>query len=291
MLGISRALAGRNGVEFDVVVGDYVRFCGGSVGRITGLYISYVCKGTAASVRRLTKSTDLLDPAEPISEGCTGGESLWETNTVEDHVAVATIESLCHVLEMEPGGSRAPVGAFFLRGIYAGGRFLHPWRFPIVKSEARQHNTRHNVEKLPVANLGLVVWADGFQTFNRRTHSTTTLAVTFSNLPYRLRMSGPWIRVLSCFPPRVDEMELFHIVFWPLLEMERGQVVSAATSNKRAFVKVGVQAGLSDSPFQGVMAYCSAAAVAKYNCHICYLPSSRNWDCDKVGSASENVRQ
>jgi len=53
-----------------------------------------------------------------------------------------------------------------------------------------------------------------------------------------VRKSPTMIRLLSCFPPGVDDMAAFRGTFCCLLKLEKGVVMPAAVAEGAAFVQV-----------------------------------------------------
>ena len=299
VLGLNRVLCGK-GIKFFVRIGSYVEFeeDDGSLcyGRVVAVYVSYKVKTLAVSLRRFLTNQEIESKhsiAPPLGL-CDGfKDNVWETVEICEHVSLERVVRLCAAVEFTPAvfssskqpdppssDSVAVVGHFCLGE--EGRSPFSVWHYPSTKSEQGLQGETGNFHSLPVCNLGLVVWGDDFQQWAHRVLSTTNVAFSVSSLPFPLRMSGAWIRVVSCVPSGADEMEALRIILWPLLQMEKGVVVPADVDGSQVLLKVGVQAGLSDTPFQGKMAYCIANPKAEMYCHCCYRGNSANCDCDEV---------
>lgn len=265
VFGIHRAFAGPLPSNFFVQIGDYVHASESVVGRVTALYVSGVTKGLCASVRLLMTTSELkqkLGLPQPITDS--SGEEipsyvLLETEEELHHVPLETIERRCSL--GLPGGPWPK--EYFLAGYYLRKKGLvAPWCRPLRSSEVPQYGKPGagpaNPTFLPVLSLGFIGWCDDFQTFVRRQFSTTSLAVTFNVYPYPLRVAPAMIRLLSCFPPGVDDMEVFRIIFWCLLRLEKGVVMPAAVTEGSAFVKVRLSLYLSYVARMDVSPACGA---------------------------------
>lgn len=76
-------------------------------------------------------------------------------------------------------------------------------------------------------------------------------------------------------------MALFRIIFSCLLQLEKGIEVPAPVAETKAFIKIGMYAALSDSPYQKKMGY-TAGAGSKRSCHIDTVTEDENSTADMV---------
>jgi len=244
VFGIIRATAGKAPNCFQVHIGDYVHVKTKGVGRVTALYVSGVVKRLCASVRLLMTASELEQHYNIVGPLLAGGKPVpdyvvFETEEEAHHIKLSKIRSSCKLAEPgDPWPQELYLGGYYYRE--EGIRL--PWVRPMRSREQPQYGKPGsgpaNDLDLLVACLGLIVWADDFQTFTRRMHSTTSLCVTYNVLPYPVRQSPRMIRLLSCFPPGTDDMAVFRIIFWCLLQLEKGVVMPAKVNKGSAFVKV-----------------------------------------------------
>ena len=279
--GIHRANAGYEDNQFVTRIGDYVCFPARpgeparTVARVTAIFVSHKTRTLAAQLRVMRETA-----ANAQVPQCVG--VLWETEMLVDHVPLAVLEELVFPVVVAPPSFRERF--YFLQGYYTmDGKFKEPWERPLRPFERAQTAPAlaTNPDRLPVANLSLVIWGDDFTTFAYRSHSTTTVAFTYAHLPFPLRMSGPWIRIVSLVPPHVLPMDMFRLIFGGLKRLEQGEVWPAATphTDGKAFVKSSVHAALSDSPFQAKMSFTRNNA-----CHIDRVPPEDNAWPERVSS-------
>ena len=258
-------------------------------GRITEIYISDVTKEWACSVRLLLtadliKDLDGSKAGVPTAQPLPGYEGgLWETCVLLHHVHLSSLLGVCEVDEVPSTDRQHRQARFCLLGHYTEKRvFQSPWKLPTHPSERRRRDKGRNPLQLPIAKLGLVAWADGFQTFTRASHSTTAVSMTHAALPYPLRNSVTWVRNLSFLPPGVDHNEALRIIFWPLKKLERGVVVPAATPQKQAFLRSSLYSFVADSKQANESADTPTQGSADFCCPYCFVHTSENAYCDTV---------
>jgi len=242
------------GVDGSVRVraGDCVEFAGAQGrglpagkyrGRIVSIAASEAAGESRLSLRELLSAEEVAvryKPEAPAPSDRGGRFSgFWEVGATEEVIPAALI--LRKLTEAE-----APVGTFYAEGKGA-------W-----EAAVRRGGSAGNIGNFPVAKLGVVAWADTFKTFQRREHSTALVAFTYNALPFALRRSRGWVKVLCCTPSDVNEVAAFRIVFSSLLELEQGVVVEGAPrcagESGKIFARVGLFACLGDSPYQAKLA-------------------------------------
>lgn len=289
--GIHRVLAGVGELRSEVVLGQYVQFLhpsgvwstpgGVTVGRVIAFYVSQPKGALCFSARIMIPTTALeeQDLEASIPPPVAGFSAcFWDSDVVEDHLPTSLVLSVAEMstVARSSGGQ----GRWLIQGFYStrDEEFEFPWKSTRRHGELGLTDENgvllksFNQEHLPVANMGLVMWEDDFQTFNGRQHSTTTCAFTYSVLPFRLRMSAAWIRVFSYVPPGVDITEANRLMLWCLTQMERGVVVKAWLGGalRLVYLRCGIYLFLSDSPFTAILAN-TLKPTATMPCHICHI--------------------
>lgn len=293
--GIHRVSIGDDQKQL-VRAGDFVEYiCGGEdsgphLGRVCATYVDLLRARLAVSLQRVVSASWLERVAR---EGLTPGghhqrepqEAVWLTNLVHERVPVDCITRLVQFACPEPDCEDIPwiAGEAKLDGGDVVSRVswscIPPW-VPAPDPVAL------NPDHLPVANMSLAVWGDKFQTFRRRVHSTTMYATTYASLPFELRNSHAFIRVISCTPPEVCELTAFRTIFGCLRRLEEGLSLPCKdpglAPEGRVFVRAGLQASLADSPFQAKKAY-GMGPTSNTPCPLDYLGIESNPYSDQVG--------
>ena len=211
VFGIHRARTQTAPQGFNVHIGDHVMHHN-YVYRVTALYVSERCEpeftGLCASLRLLLSTAQVVEryelPGPPLTpEGhLLEPHHYLETDEVINQVELKHLTRCGFVIRLpweEVRPQEPQLVGYFIRG-----HPDFPWTRPLAKSEIPQYGQPGvgpaNPHHYPVANLGLVVWADDFQTYSMRQHSTTSLCVTYNVWPYRLRMSPQKIRSVTAMP-------------------------------------------------------------------------------------------
>lgn len=257
------------------------------------MYVDLLSTRLAVSIQRCV-SSDWVEGLLEEAANATGeeaellpaglGGALWMTNLVDERVPVALLRSVVNPVCPGAIGEASPVLAGEVRvgpgGAVSWKRWVviptwHPSPDPVAV----------NSEHLPVANMSLVTWGDKYQTFRRRVHSTTMFASTYSSLPFELRNSHAFIRIISCTPPEVCELTAFRTIFGCLRQLEAGVSMPCRDQELapkgEVFVRAGLQASLADSPFQNKQAY-GLGPTSNTPCPLDYLTVQSNPFSDKV---------
>ena len=302
--GVSRChVKGHN-----INMGSYVSYGdpdGLRQGRVKAIYVDMAKSRLCVSIERLLSQQELLRELQATAPDTSPREPntlyYWQTPLIDEHVPVCQIQKPLSVsvpgLEAAEGGGGGGGDERHIRRVIIGsyrGRKPANYQDKWVEWEEPPDDisppisSDFNPDHLPIANLGLVVWADDFESKKHRNESTTNVACTYSVLPYPLRMSNSWIRIVATFPPGVDPMECFRLVFSFLLTAEKGEVMDLAGSDgdddgddKRILVRSGLYAGLSDSPFTAKWSYTMQQG-AQFPCHICMFDNVSMADADQV---------
>lgn len=297
--GIHRFKIGQGDEEELVRAGDFVHYRARSgeggleLGRLSAVYVDLLSTRLAVSIQRCVSSAWLEgtledeasaagEEAELLPAGLEG--ALWLTNLVDERVPVANIVGVAHPVCRRAYGGVSPLLAGEAR-VETGGAVswklwhtIPPW-YPAPDPVAM------NPEHLPVANMSLVTWGDKYQTFRRRVHSTTMFASTYASLPFELRNSHAFIRIISCTPPEVCELTAFRTIFGCLRELEGGVAMPCRdlelAPKGKVFVRAGLQASLGDSPFQNKSAY-GLGPTSNTPCPLDYLTVQSNPYSDQV---------
>jgi len=257
--GVERFVLSRGADSELVYLGDFVK-CSGALkrgqlrfprrGRVVAVYVHGKSGRLWVSLRTLLATAEVVEayrPAAPPPETnvLSSDSDLWELDSVEERVPVEQVTAKLRRSRL--------AGQFSLRG---GGT----WTVKVGggADDLGEAEEAPNPDHFPVVKLGLVTWADSFETFRTRQQSTALVACTYSPLPFPLRMSRSWVKLLSCTPSDVSQVAAFRAVFSCLLDLEKNVLLDAAPEfageRGKVFLRAGLFMSLGDSPYQAKLA-------------------------------------
>jgi hypothetical protein len=123
---------------------------------------------------------------------------------------------------------------------------------------------------IPVIRLGLIVYYDDFNVYNKVYHSTGGCYIQISNLDRRLRDAlDNWFLLLLSSPGCVSS-NVFKMLRSQLIMLQRGLLFDIG-DNERVFIIASVHVAMADTPQAADLAGCKRHT-ANVPCHCCKAP-------------------